>query len=195
MGIVSTLVRQSGKPSGLLGRIMVKIMNHMDSGLNPWVAEKISLPGGNVLEIGCGGGETIFSLLNNNKVKNIIGIDSSFDSVAVAKKKNISFIKNGRAEIFQGDVTSLTFPQNHFDFIFAVRSHYFWDDFEKAFAEIYRTLKQDGKMFIFSEKYKIQYHMKKYNTDKAMTDFLKTKGFKNILIENRDMVQCITASK
>lgn len=41
MGIIDTLVRQSGKSSGLLGRIMVKIMNSMDSGLNKWIVKKI----------------------------------------------------------------------------------------------------------------------------------------------------------
>jgi hypothetical protein len=30
MGIIEVLVRQSGKPSGILGRTMVKIMNHVD---------------------------------------------------------------------------------------------------------------------------------------------------------------------
>jgi ubiquinone/menaquinone biosynthesis C-methylase UbiE len=77
----------------------------------------------------------------------------------------------------------------------AVRSHYFWDDYDKAFAEIYRTLKQGGKMIIFSEKYKIQYHMKIYNTDESMASFLKTIGFDHIQIENKVDVQCIIAEK
>ena len=34
MGIIDDLVKQSGKPSGMLGRIMVRIMNQMDSNLN-----------------------------------------------------------------------------------------------------------------------------------------------------------------
>ena len=70
-----------------------------------------------------------------------------------------------------------------------------WDNHDKAFAEIYRTLKQGGKMLIFSEKYKIQYHMKKYNTDASITDFLVTMGFNNIVIENKDTIQCIIAEK
>lgn len=195
MGIIEVLVRQSGKPSGMLGRMMVKIMNHVDSGLNKWIIEKISYPKGTALDIGCGGGETIFNLLENNKLNYIIGIDYSLDSVNVAKKKNAAFIRKERADIIQGNVTVLPFSQNFFDIIMAVRSHYFWDDYEKAFAEIYRTLKQGGKMFIFSEKYKIQYHMKKYNTDESMTCFLQTMGFNNILIENKDTVQCIIAEK
>lgn len=195
MGIIEILVRQSGKPSGMLGRIMVKIMNHMDSGLNKWIVEKINNPTGTALDIGCGGGETILNLLKNNKIHHIIGIDYSLDSVKVAKKKNKDFVKKEKADIIQGNVTALPFPRNFFDIIMAVRSHYFWDNYEKAFAEIYRTLKQDGKMIIFSERYKIQYHMKNYNTDESMIRLLTTIGFNNILIENRDTIQCITAEK
>ncbi|HHU70740.1 MAG TPA: class I SAM-dependent methyltransferase [Clostridiales bacterium] len=195
MGIIEILVRQSGKPSGILGRIMVKIMNHMDSGLNKWVVEKINNPTGTALDIGCGGGETILNLLKYNKIHHIIGIDYSLDAVKVAIKKNKDFVKKKKADIIQGDVTALPFPRDFFDIIMAVRSHYFWDDYEKAFAEIYRTLNQGGKMIIFSERYKIQYHMKNYNTDESMTRLLTKIGFNNILIENRDKIQCITAEK
>ena len=195
MGIIEILVRQSGKPSGTLGRIMVKIMNHMDSGLNKWVVEKINNPTGTALDIGCGGGETILNLLKYNKIHHIIGIDYSLDAVKVAIKKNKDFVKKKKADIIQGDVTALPFPRDFFDIIMAVRSHYFWDDYEKAFAEIYRTLNQGGKMIIFSERYKIQYHMKNYNTDESMTRLLTKIGFNNILIENRDKIQCITAEK
>lgn len=195
MGIVNNLVKQSGNPSGMIGRIMVNIMNHIDSGLNQWIAKKINNPSSTVLDIGCGGGNTVYRLLRDNNVKHMIGIDNSLDSVAVAKKKNSMFIKRGRAEIIQGNVTDLPFQKYQFDIILTVRSHYFWSDFEKAFAEIYRTLKKDGKMYIFSEIFKIQYHLNKYNTDESMENFLQGIGFKNIQIENRTAIQCITAEK
>ncbi|MHB8130940.1 MAG: methyltransferase domain-containing protein [Mobilitalea sp.] len=41
-----------------------------------------------------------------------------------------------------GNVTALPFTQNYFDIIMVVQSHYFWDDYEMAFTEIYRTLIQ-----------------------------------------------------
>lgn len=195
MGIIEALVRQSGKPSGIVGRLMVKIMNQVDSGLNKWILEKIDCPNGNVLDIGCGGGETIWQLLKNNRVNSIMGIDYSLDAVRVAEKKNAAFIKEKKAVIKQGTVTALSFPDDHFDIIVTVRSHYFWEDHERAFAEIFHTLKPGGRMMVFSEQYKIQYHMKQYNTDDSMTHFLKTLGFINIIIENKTAIQCITAEK
>ena len=57
MGLIEVLVRQSGKPSGVLGLIMIKIMNHLDSGLNNWILNKINDPKGLALDIGCGGGD------------------------------------------------------------------------------------------------------------------------------------------
>lgn len=195
MRIIDVLVNQSGKPSGILGRIMVKIMNRMDSGLNKWIVKKVDCPQGCALDIGCGGGETLFRLLQNNRLKHIVGIDYSMTSVKVAKRKNKYFIEKGRVEILQGSIMKLPYSQNHFDIILAVRTHYFWDDYKKAFSEIYRTLKVDGKMHVFSEKYKIQYHMKEYNTDETITCLLQSIGFKKVHIENRDTIQCITASK
>lgn len=182
MGIIEALVRQSGKPSGIVGRLMVKIMNQVDSGLNKWILEKIDCQDGTVLDIGCGGGETMWQLLKNNRVNSIMGIDYSLDAVQVAKKRNATFIRQKKAEVNQESVTALSFPDNHFDIILTVRSHYFWEDHERAFAEIIRTLKPGGKMMVFSEQYKIQYHMKQYNTDDSMTRFLKTLGFKNIIL-------------
>jgi ubiquinone/menaquinone biosynthesis C-methylase UbiE len=195
MGIIEDLVTQSGRPSGLLGRLMVKIMNHMDSGINKWVIEKVNYPTGTALDIGCGGGETIINLLKKNQIKNMIGIDYSLDAVTVTCKRISAFIKKQRANVIQGNVNALPFTQNYFDIILAVRSHYFWDNYEEAFSEIYRTLKPCGKIFIFSERYKIKYHMKKYNSDESMKNLLQTTGFHDILIENRAAIQCITAIK
>lgn len=195
MGLIEVLVKQSGNPSGHLGRIMVKIMNLMDSGLNKWVVEKINQPDGVALEIGCGGGETMLTLLKDHRLQHITGIDYSKASLNVAKKKNQAFIRQNKADLLLGNVTALPFPDNSFNIIFAVRSHYFWDDLDGAFSEIYRTLKQGGTMIILSEQYKIQYHMKKYNTDASMTQLLTAVGFQNIYIENKAALQCITAEK
>lgn len=195
MGLIEVLVKQSGNPSGHLGRIMVKIMNLMDSGLNKWVVEKINQPDGVALEIGCGGGETMLTLLKDHRLQHITGIDYSKASLNVAKKKNQAFIRQNKADLLLGNVTALPFPDNSFNIIFAVRSHYFWDDLDGSFSEIYRTLKQGGTMIILSEQYKIQYHMKKYNTDASMTQLLAAVGFQNIYIENKATLQCITAEK
>ena len=167
----------------------------MDSGLNQWIVDSVDCPDGSALDIGCGGGETIYRLLQNDKLKHIVGVDYSQDSIKIAAKKNKYFVKKGRANFIQGDIMQLPYELNRFDIILAVRTHYFWYDFEKAFSEVYRTLKQDGKLYIFSEIYKIDYHMKEYNTDETMTCFLQSIGFKNILIENKDTTQCIIASK
>ena len=157
--------------------------------------EKINLPSGCALDIGCGGGETLRLLLKNNLINHVVGIDYSMDSVIVAKRKISKFIKNERADVIQGNAMSLPFSQGHFDYILAVRTHYFWDDLQKGFTEIYRTLTQDGKMLIFSERYKIKYHMKEYQTDNSMTYLLQEIGFRNIRIENKKSIQCISAYK
>lgn len=193
VGIIETLVRQSGKPTGALGRVMVRIMNRVDSGLNNWVMEKTDFPMERVLEIGCGGGETLHVLQRNTKIDHVVGIDYSAVAVSVARERHLKSIEAGRSTIYEADVASLPFPQCHFDCVLAVRSHYFWEDLEKSFIEIFRTLKPNGQMLIFSEQAKIQYHMKDFQTDDSMRTLLLSVGFKNINIENRQSVQCITA--
>lgn len=193
MGLIEELVSQSGKPTGALGRVMIKIMNKFDSGLNRWVIEKTNFKMERVLEIGCGGGETLNVLLKNSKINHIVGIDYSLDAVSVAIKKNLKSIQSGKIVILQESVASMPFLECHFDCILAVRSHYFWEDLESSFEEIYRVLKPNGQILIFSERYKIQYHMDRFQTDDSMRLLLQTVGFRNICIENRKSVQCISA--
>lgn len=193
MGLIEVLVSQSGKPTGTLGRVLLKIMNKFDSGLNRWVKEKTNFKMERVLEIGFGGGETLNLLLKNSKLNHVVGIDYSSDAVSVAIRKNLKPIQSGRLVILQENVASIPFSECHFDCVLAVRSHYFWEDLEKSFVEIYRALKPNGQMLIFSERYKIQYHMDRFQTDDSMRKLLQTVGFRSISIENRKTVQCISA--
>lgn len=40
------------------------------------------------MDIGCGGRETVNTLLKNNNVNHVVGIDYSLDSVSVTKRMN-----------------------------------------------------------------------------------------------------------
>lgn len=195
MGVMDVLVEQCRKPIGVLGRVMTKTMNVMDAGLIKWAVERVECSKGKILDIGCGGGKTIYSLTKKDATNHIYGIDYSKDAVDLAIKKNQKEIINGRVSIYQGDVMNIPFESENFDYILAVRTHYFWNPLEKALSEVYRTLKQKGKFIILSEIYKIQYHMKEYNTEDSIKELLYQVGFKSVVIENRDKCICITASK
>lgn len=195
MGLVNMLVQQSGHPRGILGRLMLRMMNRVDSGLNSQVKGKIHFPNALGLEVGCGGGAAAHGLLIHNHLNKIIGIDASDDSIHIARNKNKHMIDCDRAEFFVDTVESLSFSNEHFEVVYAVRSHYFWHDLEKAFEEIYRVMKKKGKLFIFSERYKVQHHLKEHQNDYWMEERLRLIGFTRIKIENTRTTQCITAVK
>jgi cyclopropane fatty-acyl-phospholipid synthase-like methyltransferase len=68
-------------------------MNLGHSGLTRWGLSKVELPEhANVLDIGCGGGQTLEYLVSLVRLGKAVGIDYSEDSVAVARKRNQKLI-------------------------------------------------------------------------------------------------------
>lgn len=195
MNVIDMLVKQSGKPTGVIGRIMLKVMNHVDSGLNKQMLNKINFPKAIGLEIGCGGGESANRLLLNRKLSKIIGLDVSIDAIKASNKKNANMVTDGKAEFIDGYVESLPFEDECFDVVYAIRSHYFWEDLEKGLREIHRVLNDGGNLYIFSELFKIKYHMDRFNNDESIRNLLIDIGFKNVEIENTRNTQCLYAIK
>jgi len=193
VNIIEILVEQCRKPQGRLGIVMARIMNTMDAGLVKWALQKIDNTNGCILEVGCGGGETIYQLAKKSSNIQIAGIDYSEAAVKLAIKKNRLFVRKGIVNIQQGDVEGLPFPNHKFDSILAIRTHYFWEHMEDAFKELYRVLKPNGELFVFSEMYKIQYHMKEFNTNETMEELLHKIGFHSIVFERRKDCLCISA--
>lgn len=195
MGIIEVLVEQCRKPQGLLGKAMIKIMDVADVGFTNWVLNKIDLPANKILDIGCGGGKTLYKLSEKYPSSYIYGVDYSQKSIEVAKEKNKEEVKNGRVNILQGDVLELPFKNEMFSYIIAIRTHYFWNDLEKAFMEIRLKLERGGKFIICSEKYKIEYHIKDYNTNELLIKLLKDVGFSKVeLVEKQNNI-CVIAER
>lgn len=195
MNIIDTLVEQCRKPKGILGIIMTKVMNVMNAGLINWALQKIKCANGSILEVGCGGGETIYRLSKKYPNCHIEGIDYSIDAVNLSIKKNLISIRSRMVNIQQADVKLLPFPNESFDSILAIRTHYFWELLEESCMELYRLLKTNRELLIFSEEYKIQYHMKEFNTDNTMKELLLRVGFRTVSFERRTNCLCISAVK
>jgi len=97
-----------------------------------------------VLEIGCGNGRNIESILPITK--NITGIDIDPEAIKITKErfKNISEI-----EIKENSVFNLSFYNKSFDVVFAFITLVNWGDNKiKALKEMKRVLKDDGKIII-----------------------------------------------
>ncbi len=149
------LLKQCRNPSGWFGKLLARGMNIGHSKMTDWGLQHFSFDKQAVfLDIGCGGGGTICKLAKMAAQGKVYGIDYSQESVAISKHTNRQLIKQGRVEIQAGSVTSLPYPDNQFDFITAVETHYFWPDLVANLQEVRRVLKPEGKLVMIGEAYK-----------------------------------------
>ena len=134
-----------GNPNGIGGKISTKIMNILNQNQYKVILEKIELkPNNNILDIGFGNGYLIKKLFEKNIPINIYGIEISKDMLNSVSQKNKINIKEGRLKLFLEDISKTSFEENVFDKIYTVNTIYFWNELEKCFSEIKRTLKPNG---------------------------------------------------
>ena len=149
------LFRQVRKPSGLLGKRVVKAMNLSHATMTDWGLQQVTVPrNASILDIGCGGGRTILKLSSMAPEGKIFGLDYSDASVAVAQETNAQEIANGRVQIQHGSVAALPFPDRAFDIVTAVETHYYWPDLPANVREILRVLKPGGAFVLIAETYR-----------------------------------------
>lgn len=193
------------KPKGVGGKIMLMRMNKRHANMAQWGFSHIHPDEGNVcLDIGCGGGMNVKTLLKLCKEGKVVGVDYSAISVGKSTKVNRVEISKGRCEIMQGDVRELPFDSQSFDLVTAFETIYFWD-VAKGFSEVHRVLKDGGTFMICNEangdnpdEYKmteIIQGMAIY-TDKQIEDLLQAAGFNDIKIDKKQSGWiCVLATK
>lgn len=108
---------------------------------------RVPLPiqSGRTLDLGCGNGKTVSTLLDNGL--DVTGID--FSSKAVESCRSIF---GDKAEFVESDVSDLPFDDSSFDYITAVHilEHIDEDEMRQVSDEIRRVLKPGGYLFIRS---------------------------------------------
>ena len=175
------LIKQSQKPSGLIGRVITKIWSFYFKKLSLWAIKQTTISDNyRILEIGYGGGSTIKNLLALNKNLEIHGIDISKESYRTAQRAHSDSIRKGSVQLKIGNVENMPYQNNYFDRIFAIQTHIFWKDIKKSFQEVYRVLSSNSTLIIASEKEKIHYHMKDYRTSHEFSQLLTSIGFSKI---------------
>lgn len=150
-----TPANQGSKPSGWLGRFNLWRMNSSHSKLTDWGLRHISIgTHDTLLDVGCGGGRTVAKLADIAKQGKVYGIDHSEVSVAASKKYVTQYITVGRVEILHGSVSQLPFPNNMFDLVTAVETHFWWPNLPGDMREVFRVLKPSGTLIFIAEIYK-----------------------------------------
>jgi ubiquinone/menaquinone biosynthesis C-methylase UbiE len=148
-------VTQCQKPSGWVGRLIVRNMNSRHSKVTDWGLSHVSVKEADtILDVGCGGGKTVGKLAAFAKQGKVYGVDHSDVCVAMARKLNEGAINTGRVEIREGSVSALPFEADTFSLVTAVETHFWWSDLPVGVAEIRRVLKPGGSLVIIAEIYK-----------------------------------------
>lgn len=120
------LIKQSQKPSGLIGRVITKIWSFYFKKLSLWAIKQTTISDNyRILEIGYGGGSTIKNLLALNKNLEIHGIDISKESYRTAQRVHSDSIRKGSVQLKIGNVENMPYQNNYFDRIFAIQTHIF----------------------------------------------------------------------
>jgi ubiquinone/menaquinone biosynthesis C-methylase UbiE len=150
-----TPANQGSKPSGWLGRFNWWRMNLSHSKLTDWGLHYISVDTHDtILDVSCGGGRTVAKLAEIAKEGKVYGIDHSGASVAASKKYVAQSATLGRVEILHGSVSQLPFPNNMFDLVTAVETHFWWPNLPGDMREVFRVLKPGGTLIFIAEIYK-----------------------------------------
>ena len=142
------------RPEGEAGRAMLARMNESHAYLVDWGLACIELHAGDtVLDIGCGGGNTLARIAERVTEGHLVGIDYAETSVEASRAFNAALIAAGRMEILHGSVESLPFEDGHFDAVVTVESFYFWPNPEECLKEVARVVKKGGMFLLLAEIY------------------------------------------
>jgi ubiquinone/menaquinone biosynthesis C-methylase UbiE len=176
--------------------MMLQIMNKTHGKLF-----KIGLSNMNVrencklLDVGFGGGKALKAISKRYENIKLFGIDFSDVAIKVASKNNKKDIKTGKMILLKADIEFIPFRDNSFDVITAFQTHYHWRNMESKMKEIYRVLNENGQFLIVAEKYKINYHMQAYKTEREMKELLLKTGYKNIEYQETKYDICMKGVK
>ena len=136
-------------------------MNRRHSKLTDWGLQHLSIRSDeSILDVGCGGGRTVPKLADLASKGSVYGIDYASASVAAAERVNQKLVDVGRVTIQEASVLELPFPENTFDLVTAVETHFWWRDLSRGMQEAFRVLKPGGRMAVIAEFYNGGRHAK-----------------------------------
>lgn len=192
------------KPEGKAGEEILNNMNKNHTPIALWALKHTPIKGEDiVIDIGCGGGINLQRYSKIAKDGKIIGVDYSSTSV----KKSIDFnqkeVDSGKIEVIKADVVDVPLDDGTADVITASATIYYWPDIIKAFKEIKRLLKKDGKFVIIQGangytdeliELKKEVELNAYD-EYEFKDFLFKVGFKKVVSIIRNIPDNVEITK
>jgi SAM-dependent methyltransferase len=147
-------VGQFHRPSGLLGRLVGRIMATRSSNVerNRWAVDQLALrPTDRVLEIGFGPGVALEALVARVTAGAVHGIDHSDVMVRMATRRNARAVAEGRLRLSRAgvaDVDEALAPLAPLDLILAVNNMGMWPDPPAQLSHLAGLLAPGGRIAI-----------------------------------------------
>ena len=186
------------KPHGDAGAEMLAGMNEHHSPVTGWALSFFDFKENDrVLDIGCGGGETLRRMSAMVKNGKLTGADYSELSVKMSTEHNKADIESGKMQVIEASVEKLPFSDDSFDKIITVESFYFWPAPHENLKEVYRVLAKGGRFLIVADingdadldEADIEGINKFSLYNPKLEEFrtlLENAGFKNVVIHTKD---------
>ncbi|MBI2898186.1 MAG: class I SAM-dependent methyltransferase [Deltaproteobacteria bacterium] len=109
--------------------------------LSPWQ----DVPAGaRVLDVGCGGGQTVLEALSRRPDLRVTGLDLAWGQVERARRRAGS----AGARFVRGSALDLPFASGSFDVVVSVASIKHWPDPRRGLAECVRVLGPSGRLLV-----------------------------------------------
>lgn len=147
--LTKLIARHLRTPTGLLGRLVARLMNVGNRPMNLAALDALALtPAHRVLEVGFGGASLLGPLLHRTPQGHVAGLELSSTMRARAERRFQDAVRRGQLTLAQGTVEAMPFDDDAFDRAFTVNTIYFWPDPEGAAAELRRVLAPAGRLVI-----------------------------------------------
>lgn len=149
MPLPNWLISQLGRPRGLFGRFLARILNRANMTMNLHMVGALDVaPGAQVLEVGFGGGVALALLLDHDPTLRITGVDLADDMVALGRRRFAAELRAGRLELAQAVVEHLPFATGRFDAACTANCVYFWPDLDAGLRELARVLRPGAPLAV-----------------------------------------------
>jgi len=183
--------RQSGHPSGPIGRLVGRLMVKDTAATNDRALAKLDLAQPcTILDIGFGQGRTAAVLVRTGH--RVLGVDSSPTMVKQATARNRAACRDGSAKLKHGDGITIPFPDNSADAAITAHTIYFMPDPAATIADIARVLRPGGTLAIACRTNDdetpawLDPHVYRIRTADEITAMLHAAGFEDIEHERGD---------
>ncbi|MFM0500653.1 class I SAM-dependent methyltransferase [Paraburkholderia caffeinilytica] len=145
----SILLPQLGCPAGEVGVAVGDMLERSNLAVIDTAFDLLDLHAHErILEIGLGNGGHIASVLDQAAGLFFTGVDLSPTMIAEARRRNASFVRDGRVWLETADAMSLPFPSGAFDKAIAINTTYFWSGLISGLEETHRVLRPGGVLVI-----------------------------------------------